>query len=361
LISEGILEMEDRGYWRHERIAFLALATLKGVGFRTLYKVAQSGISFTSALRRPDEAGLGNLFAESGYSFESQKELWEAGLAEAKKLAALNVSLLFKGEARFPEKLAQISDAPQWLFVQGAIENLYMPAMSIVGTRKPSEDGILITRILVMALAGANCVTVSGLALGIDQTAHVESMKYGIPTVAVLGTGIAENYPRGSEGLREEIISKGGTVVSEYLPSQSYSAENFVRRNRLQAALGDILFPTEWKIKSGTAHTVNFAHKYGKKIINLYLPMSKDLKPELEFSAAAYGAISLEIPKEFSLLTGLISVLTEPAQVSLSDPPEHLAPDMTGRFLGSDSPSDSNINNDAEVVGDGSDPQLQLL
>jgi DNA protecting protein DprA len=353
--------MEDRGFWRHERIAFLALATLKGVGFKTLYKIAQSGISFTSALRNPAEAGLAKFVADSSFGFESQKGLWEAGLQEAKKLAALNVSLLFKGENRFPEKLAQIPDPPLWLFVQGSIENLYMPAMSIVGTRKPSEDGVMITRLLVTALAGVNCVTVSGLALGIDQTAHVESMRYGIPTVAVLGTGISEDYPRGSEILRAEIIAKGGTVVSEYLPNQSYSAENFVRRNRLQAALGDILFPTEWKIKSGTAHTVNFAHKYGKKIINLHLPMSKEMKPELAFSANAYGAISLEIPKDFSLLTGLISVSTEPGQAPLSEPPEYVMPDTADPSTGSELRSDDAVGLDVEVAENGSDPQLQLL
>lgn len=353
--------MEDRGYWRHERIAFLALATLKGVGFRTLHKIAQSEFSFTSALRSPIEAGLGKFFAEPSFGFENQKILWEAGLAEARKLAALKVSLLFKGEDRFPEKLAQIPDCPQWLFVQGAIDNLYLPAMSIVGTRKPTEDGLLITKILVAALAGVKCSTVSGLALGIDQAAHVESMRYGIPTVAVLGTGISEDYPRGSEALRAEIIAKGGTVISEYLPNQSYSAENFVRRNRLQAALGDILFPTEWKIKSGTAHTVNFAHKYGKKIINLHLPMCRDLKPELAFSADAYGAISLEIPKDFSLLAGLISVVTDPVQSQLSAPPEYVMPDADDPFLGTDRGTEGSEAPDLEAAEEGSDPQLQLL
>jgi DNA processing protein len=353
--------MEDRGYWRHEKIAFLALGTLKGIGFRTLYKIAQSGFSFNFALRNPTEVGLGKYISESPFTFESQKKLWEAGLKEARKLAEIEVSLIFKNEQRFPEKLAVIPDYPEWIFVQGNINNLYMPAMSIVGTRKPSDDGIFLTKYLVAALARQNCVTVSGLAVGIDQTAHVESMRYGIPTVAVLGTGILENYPKGSDIIRAEILAKGGTIISEYLPTQSYSAENFVRRNRLQAALGDILFPTEWQIKSGTAHTVSFANRYGKKILNLHLPLSKHMKPELAFSQSSYGAIALEIPKDSSLLAGLISLVVDPDQVQISEIPEYLTSEKSESLLTPEQqteiPPDKNLDNTEEIL----DLQLPLL
>lgn len=350
--------MEDKSYWRHERIAFLALTTLKGVGFRTLLKIAQSQVSFISALRTPKDAGLEKYFRDAGVDdFNGQKKLWEAGLSEAKKLSELKVSFIFKRELRFPQKLFDISDCPEWIFAQGKIDNLYMPAMSIVGTRKPSTDGIFLTKFVVAALANHKCVTVSGLALGIDQTAHIESIRYGIPTIAVLGTGISEDYPKGSELLRKEILEEGGTVISEYLPNQSYSAENFVRRNRLQAALGDILFPTEWQIKSGTAHTVKFAHKYGKKIVNLHLPLSYSRKPELSFSEKEYKALSLEIPKDTQLLAGLISFFTEPEQIQINDPPEHLAPtepETHDTFESSDNKEDSDIDKSK-------DTQISLL
>ncbi|MHC8404336.1 DNA-processing protein DprA [Pseudomonas sp. TMB3-21] len=353
--------MEDRSYWRHERIAFLALSTLKGVGFRTLYKIAQSGASFISALRNPNEVGLEKYFGDAAANnFDDQKRLWDAGLSEAKKLAALNIYLLFRDEPRFPQKLYNIPDSPEWIFVQGNIDNLYMPAMSIVGTRKPSGDGIFLTKFLVAALAHQKCVTVSGLALGIDQTAHQESIRYGIPTVAVLGTGISENYPKGSEILREEIIRAGGTVISEYLPNQSYSAENFVRRNRLQAALGDILFPTEWQIKSGTAHTVKFAHKYDKKIVNLHLPQSYSGKPELKFSEDAYKSFSLEIPKDTQLLVGLIELCVDPDQTHISDPPEHIAEEQPAVETYVDK-IDSTQSDESSSENDNPDVQLSLL
>ncbi len=365
--------MENRGYWRLERIAFLALSTLKGIGYRTLYKIAQSGVSFNSALRNPIEAGLGKYISTSqADQFEEQKKLWEAGLAEAKKLALLKVSLLFKRETRFPNKLSSIPDSPEWIFVQGNIDNLYAPAMAIVGTRKPTDDGIFLTKFLVAALAHQKCVTVSGLALGIDQTAHIESLRYGIPTIAVLGTGICENYPRGSESLRSEIIRQGGTIISEYLPNQSYSSENFVRRNRLQAALAEILFPTEWQIKSGTAHTVKFAYRYDKKIINLHMPITGLRKPELAFSEKSYGAISLEIPRDTNFLIGLATLYTEHNNTHIPEPPEHLLPDENGLF---DIPlqdenrlealnaelSEEEQKEKEQHVNEENDPQLPLL
>lgn len=116
----------------------------------------------------------------------------------------------------------------------------------------------------IAGFAGKDVVTVSGLATGIDQIAHIESLRYGIPTVAVLGNGMFVEYPSGSGRLKHQILASGGTIVSEYLPNQSYSSENFVRRNRIQAALCDTLVPVEWMIKSGTAHTVNFAIDYVK-------------------------------------------------------------------------------------------------
>lgn len=303
--------MVDRDYWRHERIAFLALANLKGVGFHTLFKLAKSGKSFNEALRNPSSAGLEKYIIQSDAEQRSSRMLWEDGLRQARELANQNIVLLFKNELDFPMKLSEIPDAPEWIFAQGNIFNLYKPAISIVGTRKPSEDGLFLTKFLVAALAHQKCATVSGLALGIDQAAHEESIRYGIPTIAVLGTGICQNYPRGSEALRAEILAANGTIISEYLPSQSYSAENFVRRNRLQAALGDMLFPTEWNIKSGTAHTVKFAHKYNRKIINLHLPKTFLKKPELAFSKESYSALNLEVPTDSQIMANLISITFE--------------------------------------------------
>lgn len=281
--------MDEREFWRNERIAFLALTTLRGVGFWTLHKLCQSGVSFKEALRAPSTAGLGKYFLEEGGE-ELAESLWQQGLELARHLERSGVTLRFQQEALFPIKLKNIPDAPFWIFIQGNAQNLAQPAVTIVGARKATDDGIFLTKWAVAALAGSRYVTVSGLATGIDQAAHNESIRFGLPTVAVLGTGILQDYPKGSDQIRARILEAGGTIISEYLPNQSYSAESFVRRNRLQAALGETLVPTEWKIKSGTAHTVRFANKYGKRIALVRLPSNDTVQPEVDFAISEYGA-----------------------------------------------------------------------
>jgi len=242
---------------------------------------------------------------------EIKKKLWQRGIKIIDELAKDNIVLIFHDEERFPAKLKNIHDAPQWLFVQGNLSILDTQSIAIVGTRKPTEEGMFLTRLILAALHRSSFSTVSGLALGIDQLAHLESIKYELPTVAVLGTGIKESYPKGSEPIRKLILESGGAVVTEYLPTQSYSSENFVRRNRIQAALSDILIPVEWKIKSGTAHTVGFAAKYNKQIINIYLPKTIEARPEIAFSRNSYAASEYEMPLEIPELLSKISSLPE--------------------------------------------------
>lgn len=301
------MELDHKERWINETIAFLAIASIKGVGFWSMHKIAGSEPGFKEALKSETSDNL-DQYLRTKLSFndkswpEMQEELWVKGLESARMLAKMGVRLLFCDQPGFPESLKNIPDAPRWIFVQGNISNLNHKSISIVGARKATSDGIFLTRLVVASLAGEGVVTVSGLAAGIDQCAHTESIRFGIPTVAVLGTGILNDYPSGSETLRAEIIEKGGTIVSEYLPDQSYSAENFVRRNRIQAALCETLVPVEWKVKSGTAHTVEFAYKYRKKIANVYLPATHEHRDELAFSADNRDATAFLVPqsiKEF--------------------------------------------------------------
>lgn len=298
-------------YWRDEAISFLGLSSLKGVGYWTLYKIAASGGSFAAILREVDLAKVERelrtkVALNSQHWMEQQKSVWEVGVSSLKMLVRSGVNLLFRGKGDLPPSLASIDDGPMWLFVQGDLQNLFSRSVAIVGTRKPSADGIFLARYLVALIADWGIPTVSGIAQGIDQVVHEESLRYGIPTVAVLGTGIYDNYPKGSEEMRTHILENGGTVISEYLPNQRYSAENFVRRNRIQAALCETLFPVEWAIKSGTAHTVEFAHRYGRRIVNTFLPGTYELRPELSFSLAQYSADSYQVPAETERLVSAL-------------------------------------------------------
>lgn len=263
-----------------EALAFLALSSLRGVGQETLFSMAEAGQPFAEALEhgpysRSVRSGTKGLPQGSG-SGERWQQVREHALSQAsgmmEKLQRIGVSILMRHHPAYPRQLLQLARPPQWLFVQGNVSLLELPSVAIVGTRKPSADGQFLTRYVGACLGDWRVPTVSGLALGIDQLAHEFSLRAQVPTIAVLGTGILENYPRGSEPLRHAILDAGGAIVSEYLPYASYSADNFVQRNRLQAGLGRVLIPTEWERRSGTAHTVRFASQLKRPIACLRLP-----------------------------------------------------------------------------------------
>ncbi len=195
----------------------------------------------------------------------------------AQELSLSNVSIVFQGDRDFPPQLNDLSNTPRWLFVQGGIGVLSRRSISVVGSRRASQEGVWLTRYVGHWLSEFGAPTVSGLADGIDQEIHSASIDAGVPTIAFLGTGIFTEYPKGSDRLRRTIIDSGGAIATEYLIKEGYSAANFVRRNRLQAALSKLLIPTEWAVKSGTAHTVRYAHDLARPIAFLRTPNQRDL------------------------------------------------------------------------------------
>lgn len=268
-----------------ERLAFLALGAIKGVGFETLRRIALSGKSFHSVMELENAAEVRMLLGRTELEESDGALAWKAtrtraldnAKRRAEELALSNVSILFRSDACFPAQLNELVNSPNWLFVQGSTSVLSHPSISVVGSRNASDDGVWLTRYVGHWLSSFAAPTVSGLAEGIDQVIHLASIKAGVPTIAFLGTGIFTEFPRGSDELRRKIVQTGGAVATEYLIKEGYSAANFVRRNRLQAALGKLLIPTEWTTKSGTAHTVRYAYELARPIAFLRTPSQPSL------------------------------------------------------------------------------------
>jgi DNA protecting protein DprA len=238
------------------------------------------------------------------------------------QLEADGTHLILASEPDFPPSLNDLSDPPAWLFVRGDVSLLRRASLTIVGTRTPSEEGLWLARYVGLWLGTWAAPTVSGLATGVDQVIHEMSLLTRVPTIAILGTGIFSEYPKGSGALRERIIESGGAVVTEYLPRESYSAENFVRRNRLQAALGRVLIPIEWAAKSGTAHTVRYAGLLKRPIAGIRLPHWP--KDRVTFPTGAGETASVfTIPQQGDELSGFVAATlkaeerSQPVQLSL--------------------------------------------
>lgn len=318
---------EDYEYWKAETVAFYALQSLHGVGFRTLYKIAVQKISFIELIKSDSpnhfnktlRTKLPTSVTESKESWDKfKKDLWAKGTSIARSNASKDVKIVFYDQDAFPERLKHINEPPMWLFVQGALSNLHTKSVAIIGSRKSSEDGHWLTKFIVAAMANTGLVSISGLADGIDQKAHIESIRFNVPTVAVLGTGIESNYPDGSELVRQQILASGGTIVTEYLIGQSYSRHNFVQRNRIQAGLAICVIPVEWKIKSGTAHTVNFAKDFNRFLVMPYLPDANIESEEIKAITSYEKGAVFNIPVQTEeLITFLINPAEQKSKKSL--------------------------------------------
>jgi DNA protecting protein DprA len=255
-----------------EALALLALCEIRGVGYWTVRKLARNGLLRYLFNLGSREEFASCLRAVGARVTESALDGWRSGLLERGRdlqdsLGNRGVAVIHQSHPSFPPQLRSIDDPPLWLFVQGDPAILMRRSVATVGTRHPTGDGLELASIIGDYLPEFGSVIVSGLAEGIDQLMHLRSIKWGVPTIAVLGTGIFTNFPSGSEPIREQICQEGGAVVTEYLPRDSYSAKNFVRRNRIQAGLASVVIPVQWREKGGTAHTVRYAYEAKRKIV----------------------------------------------------------------------------------------------
>lgn len=145
-------------------------------------------------------------------------------------------------------------NAPAFLYAAGDLELLRRgPRVSIVGTRKPSEEGLRRTAELAGLLVQQGVTVVSGLALGIDTIAHRTAMEGGGKTIAVLGTPLDEVSPPQNRGL-QEAIAKDHLVISQFPSGQAVQRGNFPQRNRTMALISDASVIVEAGEGSGTLH-----------------------------------------------------------------------------------------------------------
>jgi DNA processing protein len=167
----------------------------------------------------------------------------------------------------YPVRLHLLEDKPLVLFKRGNILPKIKRSLAIVGTRKSTEYGHKFLEQLFDELKEIkNLITVSGLALGIDQKAHALSVKNNIPTLAVMGLSLDKIYPSQNTNLANSILEAEGGWISETSSQSKTSQGVFPRRNRLIAGLCDGLIAVETDIKGGSVITALLANDYGKDV-----------------------------------------------------------------------------------------------
>lgn len=170
---------------------------------------------------------------------------------------------------QYPEKLRQIKNPPQKLYAIGNVELLQKQSLAIVGTRHITEYGIQNCKYFAREIVKKEIPIVSGMAIGTDTIAHKTALAYGGETIAVLPCGFNSIYPKENTTLFENIIQKGGLVVTEYSPKTNAKSERFLQRNRIVSALSEGVLIIEAAHRSGTSVTAKLAYSQGKVVMAL--------------------------------------------------------------------------------------------
>ena len=167
----------------------------------------------------------------------------------------------------YPGRLRNIDDPPKELYCLGNLELLnYKNNIAMIGSRNCSSYGERAAKDFAYNLAKEDICIVSGLAKGIDSFSHIGALNAKGKTIAVLGSGLDNIYPKENIKLVEEIIKNNGLVISEYPLGTKPLKYHFPARNRIISGLSDSILVVEARKNSGTNITVDFALEQGKDV-----------------------------------------------------------------------------------------------
>ncbi len=176
-----------------------------------------------------------------------------------------SISIIPFYDNRYPQRLLHCNDAPLLLFAKGNMDLNPKRMVSIVGTRHNTAYGQKVTENIVEALSALNVTIVSGLALGIDGIAHRSALSYHTPTIAVLGHGLNQIYPRQHLSISDKMQQDGG-LLTEFSRKSPFDKNNFPMRNRIVAGMSDATIVIESAKTGGAMITAEIAHSYGREV-----------------------------------------------------------------------------------------------
>lgn len=211
------------------------------------------------------ESALGLASADTAPD-ELARELRAQAVEALSSARGLGIDAIAWGDSRYPALLASIPDPPLVLWLKGQPALLSQPAVAIVGSRAATPYGIEAASRLAGDLAAAGALVVSGLARGIDSTAHRAALDAGGDTAAVLGSGVDVIYPPEHRDLADEIV-RHGAVLSELPPGTRPLAFHFPARNRLISGLSLAVVVVEAAERSGSLITAGCALEQGRAVM----------------------------------------------------------------------------------------------
>jgi DNA processing protein len=255
----------------------LALSMLGGVGPATLRKIA---LVENLAESSPDV--LASRIPALAKALASV-DAWPSALEEAEKqidaAAKSNALILSSLDSDYPSLLAATKDDPFLIFVRGTLATNSTKSVAVIGTRQPTPHGEVIAKRVTEFFVEQQWSVVSGLALGCDALAHRAALDAGGHTVAVLAHGLQTIAPSQHRKLADEILEKGGALISEYRFGQGALPQQFVKRDRTQAGLAQGVVMIQSDVKGGSLHASRAALDYGRWLA-VPLPTPTDRRNE---------------------------------------------------------------------------------
>jgi len=251
-----------------ERDAYLAFNNFQKIGPMGLRKIenyfADLATAWPAKITDLMQTGLPlNLIEEfivwrKSFSLEKAKE----------ELAAQDIKFITAKDDNYPLLLQEIAAAPPLLYYQGALHTaVNTRRLAVVGSRQHSAYAEKIITELLPDIIKQNIEIVSGLALGVDSLAHQTTLHTRGITLAVLGSGLNNIYPRNNLKLAKNIINSGGALISEFPPNTPPYKTNFPRRNRLISGLTEATLVIEAKRKSGALITATYALEQNREVL----------------------------------------------------------------------------------------------
>lgn len=260
----------------------VALQSVDGLGPMRLKNLLDQFDGDSKLIWETDIKGI-RLLKEVGFSLpenvllkfeEAKKNLdpdkyWE-------KLEKSGIKILTFFDDNYPKLLKQIYDPPIVLYFRGEIKVEEL-AIGVVGTRKMTGYGKMVTEKFTKDLVDLGFTIVSGLARGVDSQAHITTVENKGRTIAVLGGGLNQIYPPENIRLAKEIVEKGGAVLSEFPPDHPSLPGNFPARNRIISGLSLAVLVTEAASDSGSLITAHLALEQGRDVFAVPGPINSEL------------------------------------------------------------------------------------
>lgn len=250
----------------HERISFLALHFIPGIGNRLIKQLVSYCGSATEVFKRPkgklqNIPGVGPATAQaitSGNTFSLAEQ-------EFKKAERAGAQILFYTDKHYPDRLKAIDDAPTLLYFKGNGNLNHHKIVGIVGTRQATSYGKKVVEKIVEDLVPHQAMILSGLAYGIDIHAHRHAIQQQLPTIAIMGSGIDVIYPVNHADVARRMMDHGGIVTENFFGTKP-DAHNFPSRNRIIAGMCDALIVVEAAETGGALITADIANSYSKDV-----------------------------------------------------------------------------------------------